>query len=234
MRKKIYQTVHVYDNSKLSITYKYIMIFFIILSLIPLTSKSENMFFTISELVCLGDFIIDFMLRWITADYKFGTDSKKAFIKYPLRIISFIDMVSIFALFCSVFNLFNNSKLVGILTVFRIIRILRYSKSVRTILNILKKSKKPLFAVGSLALGYILLSAIIVFNVEPDSFSTFFEAIYWSTISLTTVGYGDIYPITALGRTVAMLSSFFGIAIVALPAGIVTAEYLNSIKKEDV
>ncbi|MBO5417201.1 MAG: ion transporter [Clostridia bacterium] len=234
MRKKIYQTVHVYDNSKLSITYKYIMIFFIILSLIPLTSKSENMFFTISEMVCLGVFIIDFMLRWITADYKFGTDSKKAFIKYPLRIISFIDMVSIFALFCSVFNLFNNSKLVGILTVFRIIRILRYSKSVRTILNILKKSKKPLFAVGSLALGYILLSAIIVFNVEPDSFSTFFEAIYWSTISLTTVGYGDIYPITALGRTVAMLSSFFGIAIVALPAGIVTAEYLNSIKKEDV
>lgn len=234
MRKKIYQTVHVYDNSKLSITYKYIMIFFIILSLIPLTSKSENMFFTISEMVCLGVFIIDFILRWITADYKFGTDSKKAFIKYPLRIISFIDMVSIFALFCSVFNLFNNSKLVGILTVFRIIRILRYSKSVRTILNILKKSKKPLFAVGSLALGYILLSAIIVFNVEPDSFSTFFEAIYWSTISLTTVGYGDIYPITALGRTVAMLSSFFGIAIVALPAGIVTAEYLNSIKKEDV
>ena len=85
-----------------------------------------------------------------------------------------------------------------------------------------------------LRIMYILLSAIIVFNVEPDSFSTFFEAIYWSTISLTTVGYGDIYPITALGRTVAMLSSFFGIAIVALPAGIVTAEYLNSIKKEDV
>ena len=72
-----------------------------------------------------------------------------------------------------------------------------------------------------------------MFNVEPDSFNTFFDAIYWSTVSLTTVGYGDIYPVTVLGRTVAMISSFFGIAIVALPAGIVTAEYLGSLKEND-
>ena len=82
------------------------------------------------------------------------------------------------------------------------------------------------------AVGYIIISAIVMFNVEPDSFGTFFEAIYWSTVSLTTVGYGDLYPVTVLGRTVAMLSSFFGIAVVALPAGIVTAEYLNSLKED--
>lgn len=88
-------------------------------------------------------------------------------------------------------------------------------------------------AVGSLAVGYIVVSALIVFNVEPDSFETFFDAIYWATVSLTTVGYGDICPVTVLGRTVAMVSSFFGIAIVALPAGIVTAEYLKSIQPEN-
>ena len=85
-------------------------------------------------------------------------------------------------------------------------------------------------AVGGLAVGYILISAIVIFNVEPASFSSFFDAIYWATVSLTTVGYGDIYPVTVLGRAVAMLSSFFGIAVVALPAGIITAEYLNSLK----
>ena len=72
-----------------------------------------------------------------------------------------------------------------------------------------------------------------MFNVEPDSFNTFFDAVYWATVSLTTVGYGDIYPITDLGRIVAMISSFFGIAIVALPAGIVTAEYLGALKGEN-
>lgn len=87
-------------------------------------------------------------------------------------------------------------------------------------------------AVGSLAVGYIFISAIIIFNVEPETFNSFFDALYWSTISLTTVGYGDIYPVTMTGRTIAMASSFLGIAIVALPAGIVTAEYINEIKKE--
>ena len=78
-----------------------------------------------------------------------------------------------------------------------------------------------------------MAAAIVIFNVEPDSFNSFFDAVYWSTVSLTTVGYGDIYPVTVLGRTVAMVSSFFGIAIVALPAGIVTAEYLGSLKEND-
>ena len=151
--------------------------------------------------------------------------------KYPFRIISIIDLLSILALTSSVFGWFWGEDLTHVLSVFRIIRILRYSKSVQTILSILKKSKKPLTAVGGLAVGYIFISAIVIFNVEPESFHTFFDAVYWSTVSLTTVGYGDIYPVTMLGRVVAMLSSFFGIAIVALPAGIVTAEYLGAIKE---
>ena len=82
-------------------------------------------------------------------------------------------------------------------------------------------------AVCTLALGYIIVSALIVFNVEGDSFETFFEAIYWATVSLTTVGYGDIYPVTTAGRIITMISSIFGIAIVALPAGIITAGYMD-------
>jgi voltage-gated potassium channel len=153
-------------------------------------------------------------------------------VRYPARLISVIDLLSIFALVTSVFHLFEGSDITKALTVFRIIRICRYSKNVRFILEILKKSKKALAAVGALALGYIAVSAIIMFNVEPQSFNTFFDAVYWSTVSLTTVGYGDIYPITVIGRAVAMISSFFGIAVVALPAGIVTAEYLAVLKDE--
>ena len=69
--------------------------------------------------------------------------------------------------------------------------------------------------------------------MEPDSFNSFFDAVYWATVSLTTVGYGDIDPTTVIGRTVAMISSVFGIAIVALPAGIITAGYMKAINKED-
>ena len=90
-----------------------------------------------------------------------------------------------------------------------------------------------MIAVGTLSVGYIIISALIIFNMEPQTFNTFFDAVYWSTISLTTVGYGDIYPVSVAGKTITMLSSFFGIAVVALPAGIITAEYIYLIKNKN-
>ena len=84
-----------------------------------------------------------------------------------------------------------------------------------------------------MAVAYILVSALVIYNVEPESFETFFDAIYWATISLTTVGYGDIYPVTTIGRIVTMISSAFGIAIIALPSGVITAGYLAEINKEE-
>ena len=109
---------------------------------------------------------------------------------------------------------------------------MRYSRSFEIIGNVLRSSKDSLVAVCALAGGYILVSALVIFNVEPDSFNSFFDAIYWATVSLTTVGYGDIYPVSTLGRIITMVSSIFGIAIVALPAGIITAGYMNEINKE--
>ena len=85
--------------------------------------------------------------------------------------------------------------------------------------------------VGLLALGYIFISALIIFNVEPSTFPNFFDALYWATISLTTVGYGDIYAVSTTGKIITMISSFLGIAIVALPAGIITAGYMKEIKE---
>lgn len=84
----------------------------------------------------------------------------------------------------------------------------------------------------SLAICYILISALVIFNVEAESFETFFDAIYWATVSLTTVGYGDIYPITTAGKIITMISSVCGIAVVALPAGIITAGYMDALNEE--
>ena len=118
------------------------------------------------------------------------------------------------------------------LRVFRVLRAVRYSKSIRIIGAVLRRSKTELIAVGTLAVAYILISALVIFNSEPDSFDDFFEAVYWATVLLTTVGYGDIYPVTTIGRAIAMASSLFGIAIVALPAGIITAGYMKELEKE--
>jgi voltage-gated potassium channel len=77
-----------------------------------------------------------------------------------------------------------------------------------------------------------------MFNAEPhvnprtgqETFHSFFDALYWATVTLTTVGYGDLCPVTNLGRMVSMLSSIFGVAIIALPSGVITASYLDELR----
>lgn len=84
-----------------------------------------------------------------------------------------------------------------------------------------------------MVITYIFISALIIFNVEPDTFKNFFDALYWSTISLITVGYGDIYTVSEIGKLITMISSILGVAIIARPVSIMTAGYLEEIEKED-
>ena len=66
---------------------------------------------------------------------------------------------------------------------------------------------------------------------HQHTFHSFFDALYWATVTLTTVGYGDMCPVTDVGRFVSMLSSLFGIAVIALPSGVITARYLDELRK---
>ena len=149
-----------------------------------------------------------------------------------MAVIDLVSILPTITLLNNGFRLLKLLRLMRTLKVFRAFKLARYSRNIRIISNVFKAQKEPLLAVLGLALAYILVSALVVFNVEPDTFSSFFEAIYWATVSLTTMGYGDIYPVTATGRMVTMISSIFGIAVVALPAGIVTAGYMEEITKE--
>ena len=89
-----------------------------------------------------------------------------------------------------------------------------------------------------LALFYIFVTALVMFNAEPHinpetgeaTFESFFDALYWATVTLTTVGYGDLCPVTQIGRIVSMLSSLFGVAIIALPSGVITASYMEELR----
>ena len=235
MRKRLYSIIEPTDNGdKFSSIYDFIMMMTIIISIIPLTFKETNIIFQWIDYITVSIFIIDYLLRLITADYKIKK-SVASFFVYPITPMAIIDLVSILpsiSILNSGFRLLKLFRLLRTLKVLRAFKFLRYSKSFDIIANVFKKQKKVLSAVATMAVAYILISALVIYNVEPESFETFFDAIYWATISLTTVGYGDIYPITTIGRIVTMISSAFGIAIIALPSGVITAGYLDEINKD--
>lgn len=237
MRKRIFEIIELSKKEdKISRIYDLSMLCVIVASLIPLAFKDTNIFFTIIERVATIIFIVDYMLRLLTADYKMSkyTGRIKPFIIYPFTPLALIDLLAIissFGIISSGYKILKLFRLLRTFRVFRAFKVVRYSKSITIILNVIKKQREPLLAVCVLAAGYIVICALVIFNVEPDTFDNFFSAIYWATVSLTTMGYGDIYPVSTIGRIVTMVSSFVGIAIVALPAGIITAGYMNEINK---
>ena len=245
MRKRLFEIIELSDgNDKPSRIYDLVMMCVIVISLIPLAFKKTNYLFLVVDYITASIFVIDYLLRFITADYKLrGLEhdiksnkiGAKAFLIYPFTPMAIIDLLAIlptFTILASGFKILKLFRLLRTFRVFKVFKIVRYSKSIIVISSVIKKQKEPLLAVCVLAVAYIVICALIIFNVEPDTFDTFFSAIYWATVSLTTMGYGDIYPVSTIGRVVTMLSSFVGIAIVALPAGIITAGYMDEIKKD--
>ena len=239
MRKRIFAIIEHGEGTKavkrLSAAYDFIMMLAIVISIVPLAFKENHTVFIYFEYITVGIFILDYLLRVLTADLKLNKGAASFFI-YPLTPFALIDLVSILpsiTVLNSSFRLLRLFRLLKTLKVFRTFKFLRYTKNFEIIVNVFKKQKKILVAVATTAVAYVLISALAIYNVEPDSFETFFDAVYWATISLTTVGYGDIYPVTTVGRIVTMISSVFGIAIIALPSGVITAGYLEEMNKKD-
>lgn len=232
-KKRVYEVIevsHVGDNS--SRAYDVLMTTAIIVGLVPLTMKGNSIYTVVIDVFTSILFIVDYIARVYTADYKMGYKHYMAYIAYiftPLAIFDFLSIVPVIYVFLPV------SSLIGLLRLFRVFRVLklvRYSKTMVIIANVVRKVKKQLMAVLILITVYIFVSAMLVFQLEPDLFSNFFDALYWATISITTIGYGDISPVTPVGRLITMISALVGMAVIALPTGIITAAYMAEITKK--
>lgn len=200
----------------------------IVISIIPLFTRDRNTLLYLMEDISLIVFLIDYLLRWYCADIKLKRGWKSYFI-YPFTFFALVDFLSIIPAFTRINTGFTALKIMRVVKCFKIFKTLRYSKSFMLMIKVFEKEKNSLITVFITATGYIGVTALIMFNAE-SSFESYFDAVYWATTALTTVGYGDIYPISELGKIISMVSSFIGIAIVAIPSGIITAGYIEEVK----
>ena len=237
-RKEIYTIIEKDDGSNIwSHIYDVFMFCTIILSVVPLMFWDDYPIFRYIEIFTTIIFIIDYVLRWVTADYKLGKGTH-SFVSYPYSFWAIIDLLSILPSFHVIGSNFKMLRTLRMLKILRLLKALRYSDQLFLFVDVLKKERKVLTAVLLFAAAYIFVTALVMFNFEPrinpntgqETFGSFFDAIYWSTVTLTTLGYGDLCPATNLGRLISMFSSLFGVAVIALPSGIITASYLDELR----
>lgn len=232
-RKQLFNIIEPSKSSVWSNIYDVFMMILILCSIIPLAFRSELPLFDVLDKIAVSFFILDYVLRWLTADYAQPNKKKwKAFLSYPFTAFAIIDLLSIIPSFNignKALKIFRVARLLKILRVFKFIR---YSKNMRLLLKVLRKEKSILLTVMMIAIGYIFTTALIMFNIEESvMFANYFDALYWATTTLTTVGYGDIYPTSELSRLISMISAILGVAIIALPSGVITASYLDELRE---
>lgn len=198
-----------------------------IASLIPLMFREQTPTLELLDTVAVYILLLDYNLHWFTCDYDSKHKGWHAFALYPFTPYALFDLISLLPSFGLLTHGFS------LLRMLRFVKVLRYSKSFSCIADVIKSESKVLLSVLGIAVAYIFMSALAMFcnEAESDTFHTFFDALYWATTALTTVGYGDIFPRSDIGRLISMVSSLFGIAIIALPAGIVTGGYIEQIHK---
>lgn len=241
MRKRIYEIIEPGFKGgkyadKYADWYDIGMIVVILCSFVPLLFKAETPLLRVLDIGTAAIFAVDYILRWITADLKFGKPGVASFLRYPFSPMAIIDLLSILPIVLMVvspaFKLFRFTRLILALRTLRLLRLYRYSRNLRIIANVFRKQKQAFLMILVLTMGYIFVTSVILFQVEPEIFNNFFDAIYWAVILLTTVGYGDVLATTLLGKLITILSALLGIALVALPAGLIVAGYQREVQAD--
>lgn len=183
-----------------------------------------------------------FILEWIltilfSLEYLLRIIAVKRPLRYILSFYGLIDLFSIVPTYISFFipgtQYLLAIRILRLLRIFRILKLSAYISEANTIVNALQASKRKIivFFTAVMSLVTIMGAAMYVIEGEEHGFTDIPTSVYWAIVTLTTVGYGDLSPKTALGKAFASLIMIIGYAIIAVPTGIVTAEFSRKIKE---
>jgi voltage-gated potassium channel len=192
------------------------------------------------EIFSVAIFSIEYLLRiWIAPlDERYA----KPFwgrIKYALSPMALIDLLAILPAFVPLFMATDLRiiRALRILRIFRLLKMQRYVQSLNTLDEVLRSKKEELIVTTSMIAIMLIFAGSLMYLVEneaqPDKFPDIPSSLWWGIATLTTVGYGDVFPITPIGKLLGGAIAFLGIGIFALPTGILANGFAEQIKKKD-
>ena len=248
-RKKLFCIIEVGNNQDaVSRTYDYVNALTIILNLIvSIMYTFEGPRMRYGEILLtirhatVAFFALDYFLRVFTAKYLYPERSEiKAVWGYIRSFAGIVDLLSFLPYYLPgvIPAGLVAFRMLRLIRIFRLFQINSYYDSLHVITEVIKGKKQQLISSVFLIAVLMLASSLCMYSLEheaqPDVFENAFSGIWWATSTLLTVGYGDIYPITTLGRIFGILTAFLGVGMVAVPTGIISAGFVEqyySIKK---
>lgn len=190
--------------------------------------------FDVIEIVTVAIFCVEYALRIWTAEYLYpGVSHGRAVGKFLLSYDGVIDLLTILPFFfLSGFVVF---RMLRVVRIFHLFRINPKYDSFNVIKSVLYEKRNQLASSVFIILILMLAASLSMYSAEheaqPDAFENAFSAVWWSVSTLLTVGYGDIYPVTVVGRVMAVLITFLGVGAVAIPTGIISAGFVEQYSK---
>ncbi|GAA4847129.1 ion transporter [Algivirga pacifica] len=200
------------------------------------TYKAE---FELFEKVSVIIFTIEIILRVLVAEYHYN--EKRTFRAVARYLVSFgfiIDFLAILPFYLPMLISIDLRflRMLRLLRMIRLFKITRYSESVRSLGDAISERKDELLLTAFLGLMMLFLSGTLMYFVEheaqPEAFPDVLSSLWWAVATLTTVGYGDVYPITPFGKFIAGAIAFLGVGLVALPTGILSSAFMESLAKK--
>lgn len=198
------------------------------------------------ERITVACFAVDYFMRIITARFLYADEEDmtelRAVGKYMLSFMGIVDILSWLPYYLPIFFPSGTVafRMVRIVRIFRLFRVDAYYDSLHVITDVLYKKRQQLVSSVVLILILMIASSLCMYSLEheaqPDVFTNAFSGIWWSASTLLTVGYGDIYPVTIMGKILGIIISFLGVGMVAIPTGIISAGFVDqysSIKRRN-
>ncbi len=240
-RKRVHEVIEVgYTGDWLSQGYDWFGTVMLVVNLIVTIMQTfdamapHDLALTVLEEITVAFFAVDYVLRVWAAPYPHeDLPRRQATKKYLLSFTGVVDLLSflphylpvVFPAGAAVFRLFR------VVRILRLFQVNAYYNSIHVITAVISSKKQQLFSSVFIILVLMVASSLCMYSLEheaqPEVFSNAFSGIWWAVSTLLTVGYGDIYPITTLGKIFSIIITFLGVGMVAIPTGIISAGFVD-------
>ena len=244
LQKKLYVLFEKPGESRASFILNTVIYILIILSIVnlmfysvePVREKYGYILEGIRNIV-MPIFILEYLGRLYASGYLNEYKGVKGKLRYMVTPYAIIDLLAVLP-YILLNSGFNSSfiRSLRLLRIFRLFRVKKYAIFIRLMKQILHNLKEELTVLFLYTLVVIVVLSFIIFDIEheaqPEVFSNIFQTLWWAVATLTTVGYGDMYPITAAGKFITAVITIIGIGFVAIPGGMFASEFMEAIAQE--